>query len=260
MATNEPKMRSITGTLTPLMLTARDDDYSFNVTYTANRTIKDICQLCAKKGSKYSAAELESNYNELLEMAKEELYSGSTVEFGFTNNAVGVDGPLTGTKPKFDPAVNSVTLRSTPRAEIKADLKKINVIVGEIAVNLPTIKGITDITSGQTNSKLTPGGLLNGTGERTKIAGEEGDPIGFFFVNSQTEAETAVPPTSLSRNDPSNFSMLIPQLADGTYYLEVATRYSTGKRGTLVKEVRRTRFPYLLTVGNGGEEERPGEL
>ena len=211
MATNEPKMRSITGTLTPLMLTERDDDYSFNVTYTANRTIKDICQLCAKKGSKYSAAELESNYNELLEMAKEELYSGSTVEFGFTNNAVGVDGPLTGTKPKFDPAVNSVTLRSTPRAEIKADLKKISVIVGEIAVSLPTIKEITDITSGQTNSKLTPGGLLNGTGERTKIAGEEGDPIGFFFVNSKTEAETAEPPTSLSRNDPSNFTMLIPQ-------------------------------------------------
>ena len=261
MAEKDPKMHSITDTLTPLMLTERDDDYNFNVTYLANRSIKDICKLTANKGSKYTAAQYESMYMDLFETAKEEVYSSSTVEFGFTNNSIGVDGPLIGTRPSFDPAVNSVTLRTSVRAEIKEDLKKISVIIGEIAVNLPTIKEITDITSGTINDKLTPGGLLNGKGERTKIDGEESDPVGFFFVNTETKAETAVPKTSLSRNDPSNFSMLIPQLADGTYYLEVATRFSGGKKGSLLKEVRRNRYPYQLTVGNGGgEDERPGEL
>lgn len=260
MAEKDPKMHSITGTLTPLMLTERDDDYNFNVTYLANRSIKDICKLTANKGSKYTAAQYESMYMDLFETAKEEVYSSSTVEFGFTNNSVGVDGPLIGIKPTFDPAVNSVTLRTSVRAEIKEDLKKIGVIIGEIATSLPTIKNIYDITSKTTNDKITPGGLLNGEGHRSKIAGEEGDTVGFFFINSETKVETAVPQTSLSRNDPSNFSFLIPQLSDGTYYLEVATRYTTGKKDSLLKEVRRNRFPYLLRVGNGGEEERPGEL
>lgn len=259
MAEKDPKMHSITGTLTPLMLTERDDDYNFNVTYLANRSIKDICKLTANKGSKYTAAQYESMYMDLFETAKEEVYSSSTVEFGFTNNSVGVDGPLTGTKPAFDPAVNSVTMRTSVRAEIKEDLKKIGVIVGEIATNLPTIKKIEDLSSKTTNDKLTPGGLLNGEGQRSKIAGEEGDTVGFFFFNSETQTETAVPQTSLSRNDPSYFSFLIPQLTDGTYYLEVATRFTSGRSNSLLKEIRRNRFPYLLTVGDGGEE-RPGEL
>lgn len=258
MANNEPKMHSITGTLTPLLLTERDNDYSLNVTYLANRSINDICQLAVLRGSKFTASELYSAYTDLFDTAEEEVYSSSTVEFGFTRNALGVDGVLAGTKPVFDPAINNVTLRCTPLAMFKEKLKKIKVIVGEIAVNQPTIKSIKDLTTGLLNSKLTPGGLLNGAGERTKVDGVEGDPVGFFFVNSETKAETSVPTTSISRNDPSYFSMLIPQLADGTYYLEVATRYSGGKKGTLLKDVRRSRFPYLLRVGN--EEERPGEL
>ena len=38
MALNEPKMRSITGKLVANKLTERDDDFSFNVTYQANRS------------------------------------------------------------------------------------------------------------------------------------------------------------------------------------------------------------------------------
>ena len=39
MALNEPKMRSITGKLVANKLTERDDDFSFNVTYQANRSV-----------------------------------------------------------------------------------------------------------------------------------------------------------------------------------------------------------------------------
>ena len=63
----------------------------------------------------------------------------------------------------------------------------------------------------------------------------------------------------ISRNDPSYFSFIIPALADGKYYLEVATQYGGSNQQT-VKTVRRNRFPYLLTVGDGGgsgEDDRP---
>lgn len=156
MATNDPKKQSITGNLVANMLTEREDDYTINATYTANRSLKDLCKLAAKGKSKFTATELESAYNDLEEIAKTELFNATTVEFGFTNNSLGVDGSFIGPGAKFDP---------------------------------------------------------------------------------------------------SYFSFIIPQLADGTYYLEVATQAGTNSK-TMVKEVRRNLFPYVLTVG-GGEGNRP---
>ena len=85
---NEPKKRSITGKLVANVLTEREDDFTCNVTYVANRSIKDLCRIRAAKGSKYTAAEYESMCNDLEETAKEEMYSGSTVELGFMNNSL----------------------------------------------------------------------------------------------------------------------------------------------------------------------------
>ena len=125
---NGPKKRSITGKLVANVLTEREDDFTCNVTYVANRSIKDLCRIRAAKGSKYTAAEYESMYNDLEETAKEEMYSGSTVEFGFTNNSLGVDGPFIGPGATFDPAKEE---------------------------NLPTITAVTDVVTAKVNSQLT---------------------------------------------------------------------------------------------------------
>ena len=126
---NEPKKRSITGKLVANVLTEREDDFTCNVTYVANRSIKDLCRIRAAKGSKYTAAEYESMCNDLEETAKEEMYSGSTVEFGFMNNSLGVDGPFIGPGATFDPAKEE---------------------------NLPTITAVTDVVTAKVNSQLTP--------------------------------------------------------------------------------------------------------
>ena len=119
---------------------------------------------------------------------------------------------------------------------------------------------MTDVSTGTQNGKLPPGGGLVGTGNRIKIAGEEGKAVGFFFVNAKDETETAVPMTSLIRNDPSAFSLIIPALADGSYYLEVATQYG-GNNKFFLKEIRRNRFPYPLSVVTGNpDSESPDEI
>ena len=258
MASNEPKKRSIVATLVANMLTEREDDFTANVTYVANRSIEDLCNIAANGKSKFTASELLAAHNDLKAAAKEELYSGSTVEFGLTNNSLGIDGSFIGPKAKFDPEKNSVTLRSSPVKEVKTDLKGINVIIGEVVEGLPTITKVTDVFSGEVNAKITPGNTLNGEGKRVKIVGTEGNTVGFFFVKESDETETAVPMTAVSRNDPSYFSFIIPALANGKYYLEIASQYG-GSNQRQVKEVRRNRFPYLLTVGNGGggDDDRP---
>jgi hypothetical protein len=258
MAIEEPKKHSITGNLVANMLTEREDDYTFNVTYTANRTIKDLCRLAANS-SKFTASELESAYKDLEEVAKAEVFNAATVEFGFTNNSLGVDGPFIGPAPLYNPLVNNVTLRCIPRSVFKKELADMDVIVGQVAEGLPTISTVTDVVTGEVNAHITPGGSLNGKGKRLRIIGEEGKTVGYSFINTTDNTETVVPMTALSRNEPSNFSFIIPQLADGSYYLEIATQAGTNSK-TLVKEVRRNRFPYVLTVGNGGgsgEDDRP---
>ena len=116
---NEPKKRSITGKLVANVLTEREDDFTCNVTYVANRSIKDLCRIRAAK---------ESMCNDLEETAKEEMYSGSTVELGFMNNSLGVDGPFIGPGATFDPAKEE---------------------------NLPTITAVTDVVTAKVNSQLT---------------------------------------------------------------------------------------------------------
>ena len=255
MATNEPKKRSIVATLVANMLTEREDDFTANVTYVANRSIEDLCNIAASGKSKFSASELLAAHNDLKATAKDELYSGSTVEFGLVHNSLGIDGSFIGPKAKFDPAKNSVTLRSTPIIDVKKDLKEVGVIIGEVVEGLPTLRKVTDVFTGEVNGKITPGNTLNAEGKRIKIVGTEGNTVGLFFVKSDDDTETAVPMTVVSRNDPSFLSFIIPALADGKYYLEIATQYG-GNRTVLLKDVRRNRFPYVLTVGNG-EDDRP---
>lgn len=253
MASTEPKMRSITGKLTPNKLTEREDDSTCNVIYQANRNIKDLCQLAAVN-SKFTSSELESAYNDLKAQAKIELFNASTVEFGFTTNSLGVDGPFIGPDAQFDPAKNNVLLRSVPLVELKKDLKNITVIISGTSEGLPVITVVTDVTTGSENKLITPGGGLNGKGNRVNIVGEEGKEVGFYFVSTTDETVTKVPTTSLLRNDPSYFSFIIPPLAKGSYYLEIATQAS-GNTKILLNEPRRNRFPYLLTVGQDGGEE-----
>ena len=142
----------------------------------------------------------------------------------------------------------------------KEDLKNISVIVAGTEEGLPTITKVVDVATGSENLRITPGGGLNGEGNRVKITGSEGQTVGFFFVSDTDKTEIPVPVSALLRNDPSFFSFIIPQLNKGAYYLEVATQASTNSK-KLLKEPRRNRFPYPLYVGNiPGEEERPGEL
>ena len=67
MDSTKPKMYSITGGLIPNKLTEREDNFTFNAIYLANRTIKNLCKLAAVN-SKFSASGLESAYNEFSRM------------------------------------------------------------------------------------------------------------------------------------------------------------------------------------------------
>ena len=243
MAKDEPKRRSIIGTLVDNKLTEREDDSTINITYVGRRSIDGLCSLAAKAGSKFSASELLTAYKDIEKQAKEEVYSGATVEFGFANNSLGVEGAVIGPGAGFNPAVNRLVMRCIPLAGLRPELDMIDVIINGTNEGMPTVTTLYDVFTKTTNAKLTPGNTLNGKGNRVKIAGSEGKEVGFFFVDE----------TAISRNEPSSFAFIIPALPNGNYYLEIATQYG-GQSTKILKEVRRSRFPYLLQVGSGGSD------
>lgn len=256
MSNEVPKRRSIIAQLVENKLTERNDDFTANITYVRRRGIEDLCAIAANAGSKYDASEMLANYNALKKVAIEEVLSGSTVEFGLCNNALGISGSLIGPSAKFDPKVNNLLIQHTTLTELKKELSAIDVIIQGVNEGLPTIKTVTDVFTNTVNQKLTPGNTLNGSGNRVKVVGSEGSPVGFFFVDASDETKVvSVPMNTVSRNEPSNFAFIIPALPNGKYYLEIATQYGGNSR-QLLKDIRRNRLPYQLTVGSG-EDDRP---
>ena len=110
-------------------MTEREDDSTINITYVGRRSIDGLCSLAAKAGSKFSASELLTAYKDIEKQAKEEVYSGATVEFGFANNSLGVEGAVIGPGAGFDPAVNRVVMRCIPLVGLRPELDMIDVII-----------------------------------------------------------------------------------------------------------------------------------
>jgi len=110
------------------------------------------------------------------------------------------------------------------------------------------INSVTDVTSGEVNSRLTPGGGVNLTGSKVKIDGDNA-AIGISLTNQATTDVVMIPKTSLLVNDPSKITFIVPPtLVPGDYTLSVTTMYSNS--GNFLKEPRTYIFEYLLNVAD----------
>lgn len=75
MASEELKMCNITEKLIPNKLIEREDDFTLNVIYLANRKVKCLCMFFAKSNGKFIPSELGSAYKGIETQALTELYS-----------------------------------------------------------------------------------------------------------------------------------------------------------------------------------------
>jgi len=108
------------------------------------------------------------------------------------------------------------------------------------------INSIIDVTSGIDNGRLTPGGGINLTGAKIKIAGENAN-IGIKLTEQNTSAEVVIPITSILVNEPSRITFIVPaDLPNGDYKLSLTTQYSHSS--ATLKEPRTCIFDYMLNV------------
>jgi hypothetical protein len=147
-------------------------------------------------------------------------------------------------------------LSTIAATDIREAIKTVVVEVVGMSQSGIFVNTLTDVTTEEVNTCITPGGAVNLVGTKIKIAGEESG-VGLYLVEINTNTETAIPKTSIPVNDPSKMTFIVPAgLPAGDYKLKIVTQYSTNQ--TFLKEPRTYVFDYVLAC-NVEEENKVNE-
>lgn len=240
------KEGKITAQLYDLAITERKDDYSARIVTRESRSLEDLARLAVAKRTDLNLNTLINAYNLLKEVAIQELINGSNVEFGLGIDGLVINGVFIGEGAQFDPKEHKLSISHSLIAEVREALKRVQINVIGVAKNDPLISKVYNVTTGEWNQTITPGGGLNLEGIRIRIEGDV-EGVGLRFRPFDGGEAVEVPMTSVLINKPSAISLIVPSaLAPGDYNLELTTQYSPSN--ALLKQPRSTVFQYVLNV------------
>jgi hypothetical protein len=72
------------------------------------------------------------------------------------------------------------------------------------------INSVIDVTTGEENKRLTPGGGANLTGSKMHIEGEEAKGVGISLISQASGEAILIPMNAILVNDPSFISFVVP--------------------------------------------------
>ncbi len=229
-----------------LVLTERKDDRFGRVVTTRSNKIDDLIKKAVARRTDLNASTLKASFEILKSIALEELTAGASVEFGLGYYSLGVNGIFIGDHARWDNSQHSLSIQVAPTAELRSMLKKTTVDVRGMASFGTVINSVTDVASGEVNSRITPGGGVNLAGSKIKIAGDLPE-VGICLISEATGENFAIPMTSILVNEPSKVSFIVPAaLPTNDYKLRIITQFSSS--GINLKETRSYTFDYVLSV------------
>jgi hypothetical protein len=229
-----------------LVITDKKDDRFGRVVTSESFSEDDLVHLAVQRRTDLNATTLRSSLDILKELAKEKLVNGASVNFGLGYFHLDVHGVFVGDYAKWDPAIHSLRVKVTPTVEVRSAVKASHVNVRGMAQSSLVINSITDVASGETNTRLTPGGGVNLAGAKIRIVGDSADN-GIRLTDQASGTVTLIPANAILLNDPSKVSFVVPaDLPAGDYRLSLTTQYSSGSN--LLKDPRTFISDYVLTV------------
>ena len=229
-----------------LSITDQKDDRFGRVVKSKSLNIDDLVNIAVSRRTDLSPTTLKSAHEILKAIATEQIANGASVNFGLGYFNLNVNGVFLGDNASWDKDKHTLSVHVTPSVELRNAVKSCDVEVRGMAASPMAINSVTDVSTGEVNTKLTPGGGVNVTGTRIKIEGDQ-TGVGIKLVNEETKEETLVPMNSILDNSPSKLTFIVPAgLAAGDYRLMITTQHSSAR--VLLKEPRTYSFEYLLEV------------
>ncbi|MEI8272175.1 MAG: DUF4469 domain-containing protein [Paludibacter sp.] len=244
MATNDKN--SVIVELYDLTLTERKDDRFGRVVTIKSLNEDDLINIAVSRRTDLNPSSLRSSMELLKEIAREQIANGASVAFGLGYFNMAVNGVFVGDNDHWDSSKHSLSVRVTPTADLRASVNAATVDVRGMAEAGTVINSVTDVTTGEVNTRLTPGGGVNLVGSKIRITGDN-VANGIILTNQATSETTVIALNSILTNDPSKVSFVVPAtLPKGDYKLSIATQFSNSIQN--LKEPRIFMFDYVLNV------------
>jgi hypothetical protein len=242
----EEEKNTVIVELYDLPVTDETDDRVGKVITPKTLRENDLVNIATKRRTDLNPTTLRSSLDILKEIAIEQIANGSSVQFGLGFFNLGIKGVFIGDHAQWDPAVNKLHVKVTASVDVREVVKKVHVKVRGMASSGTFVNTLLDKSSGEENSILTPGGGVNLTGVKIKIAGES-DENGIRLIDQNSGTEYPIPMETVLINDPKKVTFIVPaDLPVGDYKLSLTTQYSSSN--TLLKEPRTYLFDYVLAV------------
>ncbi|MFT4071714.1 MAG: DUF4469 domain-containing protein [Dysgonamonadaceae bacterium] len=245
MATTDEK-KSVVVELYDLSITERKDDRVGRVITSKSLKIDDIVTIAVNRRTDLNAVTLKSSFEILRDLAAEQICNGASVDFGLGHFNLRVTGVFYGDNAQWDSSKHNLYVRATPTSALRSQVSKVTVNLRGMASSGTFVNSVMDVTSGEENARLTPGGAVNLIGTKMKIAGDNPE-IGIHLINENDNSVTLIPTNAIATNSPSKITFVVPAtLPAGDYKLRLTTQFSN--TSTLLKEPRTYTLDYILNV------------
>lgn len=213
------------------------------VTDVRSYTLDEIIDLMMEKGTTLTRADVAATLQVYGEVVSAIIKDGSAVNTPLMNTSMSISGVFDGANDSFDKKRHTVNLNITAGTLLRDAVTKVKCEKTEGVSTDPYITEVTDIVSGKVNEVLTKGGVVQLVGSRLKFDAKD-TAQGIFFV---PETGNPVRAAVIAENKPARLMAIIPaDLAAGTYYIEVRTKYANATKQ--LKTLKIGRFAKPLTI------------
>ena len=230
-------------------LTGAPNDFFLRIKPEASLGVHDVSlSATSRGGANISPTEMTHTVNLWLKEMAYRACDGFAINTGWFTVQPTVKGVFNSANEKFNHDKHSVAFDFRQGALMRKELAGVQIDILGVASTGLSIAQVTDVRTGSVNDLLTPGRNLRITGSRLRIAGEN-SANGVVFICYETGERTKVEESDIVTNNPSELMIIIPQLAEGTYQLELTTQFGSGGSGSqLLKEPRTIVFDRILNV------------
>jgi hypothetical protein len=173
-----------------------------------------------------------------------QLCDGFSVNTGWFTASAHIKGVFDSPDETFNPQKHTVLFEFHQGSQLRKELESVEVQIMGAADAGFVISQVIDVKTGSMNDFITPNRNLRINGHKLKITGDS-EANGISFINQDTQERVKVDASDIVTNNPSELIVVIPDLAAGTYHVEVTTQYSVG---ATLKNPRTAVFDKILTV------------